>query len=303
MLRQALGDGAFCLSSGLIYPPGCYADVEELMALARELLPYGAFYETHMRDEGEGVVEALQEAIQVSRRSGAPLEVSHHKVIRKRGWQVHCKTTIALIHEARGRAWTSRRTSTPTGPPPPPWTATCPAGPLKAVGKVCWPGCRTRRPEPGSPGRPTPAMWAGGGTSTWPAATEKNQWTVGKSILEIAAVRGVDPADACFDLVLEERCRVGEINYGMCEEDIAYIMCQPYTMIGSDGNAVSLNYPGQPHPRWYGTFPRVIARYCRDRALLPGDGDFEDDRAPRRPPAAAGPGTHQARDLGRPGPL
>lgn len=72
LLRESLRDGAFCLSSGLIYPPGCYADAEELTALCRELLPYGAFYETHMRDEGEGVVEALQEALTVSRQSGRP---------------------------------------------------------------------------------------------------------------------------------------------------------------------------------------------------------------------------------------
>ena len=100
-------------------------------------------------------------------------------------------------------------------------------------------------------------------------ASEKNQWTVGKSITEIAAIRGVDPADACFDLIVEERCRVGEVNYGMCEEDIEYIMKQPYTMIGSDGNAVSMEYPGLPHPRWFGTFPRVISRYCRERKLFP----------------------------------
>ena len=75
--------------------------------------------------------------------------------------------------------------------------------------------------------------------------------------------------DACFDLIVEERCRVGEVNYGMCEEDIAYIMSQPYTMIGSDGEAASLDHGGQPHPRWYGTFPRVIARYCRERKLFP----------------------------------
>jgi N-acyl-D-amino-acid deacylase len=99
--------------------------------------------------------------------------------------------------------------------------------------------------------------------------SEKNQWAVGKSILEIAEIRGVPPVDACFDLIVEEHCRVGEVNYGMCEEDIEYIMKQPFTMIGSDGNAASLGYPGQPHPRWYGAFPRVIAKYCRCRHLFP----------------------------------
>jgi len=91
----------------------------------------------------------------------------------------------------------------------------------------------------------------------------------GQSIAEIAEIRGVDPADACFDLVVEEKCRVNEVVFGMCEDDIEYVMIQPYTMIGSDGEAASLDYVGQPHPRWFGTFPRVIAHYCRDRQLFP----------------------------------
>jgi N-acyl-D-amino-acid deacylase len=101
------------------------------------------------------------------------------------------------------------------------------------------------------------------------AESEKNAWTIGKSIAEIAEIRSVDPADACFDLIVEEKGRVNEVNYGMCEEDIEYIMSQRFTMIGSDGYAASMDYPGLPHPRWYGTFPRVIAHYCRDRRLFP----------------------------------
>lgn len=103
LLRGSLEDGAFAMSSGLIYPPGCYADTEELIELCKELVPYGAFYATHMRGEGEGVVESVKEAIAICERSGAPLEISHHKVIKKSVWQVHCKTTIALIDQARRR--------------------------------------------------------------------------------------------------------------------------------------------------------------------------------------------------------
>ena len=119
--------------------------------------------------------------------------------------------------------------------------------------------------------------------------SEKNRWTVGKSIEEIAAIRGVDPADACFDLIVEERGRVTEVNYGMCEEDIEYIMSQRFTMIGSDGEAASLDYPGQPHPRWFGTFPRVIAHYSRDRELFRWNG-IQDDRPAGCAARVAGPG-------------
>lgn len=83
LLREALEDGAFAMSTGLIYPPGCYADTEELAELCKELVPYGAFYATHMREEGEQVVEAVKEAIEICERSGAPLEISHHKVTQK----------------------------------------------------------------------------------------------------------------------------------------------------------------------------------------------------------------------------
>ena len=99
--------------------------------------------------------------------------------------------------------------------------------------------------------------------------TEENMWTVGKSIEEIARIRGVDPADACFDLVLEEKSHVDEINFGMCEEDVEYIMKNPNIMTGSDGKAVSFDCPGRPHPRFFGTFPRVISHYCRERKLFP----------------------------------
>ena len=99
--------------------------------------------------------------------------------------------------------------------------------------------------------------------------SEKNRWTVGKSIEEIAETEDKDPADVCFDLVLEERGRVDEINFGMCEADVEYIMKKPYIMTGSDGKSVSFDYPGKPHPRFFGTFPRVLSYYCRDRKLFP----------------------------------
>lgn len=270
LLRQALEDGAFCLSSGLIYPPGCYADTDELAELCKELVPYGAFYETHMRDEGEGVVDALKEALEISRRSGAPLQVAHHKVTRKSVWQVHCKTTIALIDQARRQGMDVKLDQYPYSASATTLDSNAPlwafeGGVESLLARLRDPETRKRINDEANASHV--GRW--GDIVVSYTGSEKNRWTVGKSILEIAEIRGVDPADACFDLILEEKCRVGEINYGMCEEDIEYIMQQPYTMIGSDGNAVSMEYEGQPHPRWFGTFPRVIAKYCRERKLFP----------------------------------
>lgn len=270
LLRRSLAEGAFSLSSGLIYPPGCYADTDELAELCRELVPYGAFYETHMRDEGEQVVEAVKEALEICKRSGVPLQIAHHKVTRRSGWQVHCKTTVALADQARREGldvtmdqYPYRASATSLDSNAPPWAFD--GGVEVLLSRLRDPETRKRinaEAEANHTGR-----W--GDIHISYVATEKNRWTVGRSIAEIAKIRGVAPADACFDLILEERCHVGEINYGMCEEDIEYIMKQPYTMIGSDGNAASLTCDGRPHPRWFGTFPRVIAKYCRERKLFP----------------------------------
>lgn len=91
----------------------------------------------------------------------------------------------------------------------------------------------------------------------------------GRSIPEIAERMGEEPADALIDIVIAENDRVGEISFGMCEEDIEHIMSKPYVMTGSDGGAMPLDEPGKPHPRNYGTFVRVLAHYCRERKLFP----------------------------------
>ena len=92
----------------------------------------------------------------------------------------------------------------------------------------------------------------------------------GKAVTDIVgALGGKDPADTCFDIVIAENDRVGEVNFGMCEEDIEYIMSQPFVMPGSDGEAMPLDAPGKPHPRNFGAFVRVLSRYSRDRGLFP----------------------------------
>ncbi|MBC8588549.1 N-acyl-D-amino-acid deacylase family protein, partial [Paratissierella segnis] len=101
LLRQAMDDGAYGMSSGLIYPPGCFSDVDEMTELVKELKSYSGFYATHMRDEATKTVEAVKEALEVCKRSGVPLEISHHKVTRKTHWELDCKTTVAMIEKAR----------------------------------------------------------------------------------------------------------------------------------------------------------------------------------------------------------
>ncbi len=270
LLRGALEDGAFCLSSGLIYPPGCYADTDELAELAGELIPYGAYYKTHMRNEGAQIVSALEEALEVCRRSGAPLQINHHKIINKDGWEFLCKTTIAMIQKARREGfdvtcdqYPYQASSTTLDSNLPQWAYE--GGVEALIHRLEDP--KTREEIKKQANASHVGRW--GDIYVSCAKSEKNRWTVGKSIEEIAKLENRDPADVCIDLIVDEKGRVNEVNYGMCEEDIEYIMSQPFTMIGSDGSSLPLDYEGQPHPRAYGTFPRVIAHYCRDRKLFP----------------------------------
>ncbi len=269
LLRASLEEGAFCMSSGLIYPPGCFADTEELTELCKELVPYGSFYETHMRNEGMGVVEALTEALTISKNSGAPLQVAHHKVTRKEGWRLLCFTTIAMIDKARRDGmdvqvdqYPYQATATSLDCNLPNWAF---EGGVEAM------LARLRDPQTRAKIK---AELEGPYTGRWDSIvvsyveSEANQKYVGKSIEEIGRMRGVSPTDAFLDILDEEDDKVNEVHYAMCEEDIEYIMRRPYVMIGSDGNAASFDYPGQPHPRFYGTFPRVIAHYCRERGLF-----------------------------------
>ena len=223
-----------------------------------------------MRNEGDQVVSALQEALQVCRVSGAPLQINHHKVIRKSGWQVHCKTTVAMIAQARRQGldvtvdqYPYCASSTSLDSNVPLWAFE--GGTQALIERLQDPFLRRKIKEETNLSHE--GRW--GDIFVSYAESERNQWAVGKSIEEIAQLKGCDPADACFDLIIEEHGRVNEVNYGMCEEDIVYIMKQPFTMIGSDGQAYPMDYPGQPHPRSYGTFPRVLGHYCRDLHLFP----------------------------------
>lgn len=223
-----------------------------------------------MRDEATKNVESLKEALSVATGACVPLQISHHKVIRKSHWRKDCKKTVAMIEQARARGidvtvdqYPYRASSTTLDSNVPSWAF---EGGMEAMfTRLQTPEIREKLKEESNASHV--GRW--GDIYIAYAESENNAWTIGKSIEEIAQIRGVDPADACFDLIVEERGRVTEVNYGMCEDDIEYIMGQRFTMVGSDGEAASLDYPGQPHPRWYGAFPRVIAHYGRDRSLFP----------------------------------
>lgn len=297
MARAAMEEGAFGISSGLIYPPGSYADTDELAEVVSAIAPYGGYYATHMRDEDDKLADSVKEALEIARRAGVPLQISHHKCLYKPDWRVSCKTTVAMIQQARRQGqdvtcdqYPYRATATTLSCNIPGWAFE--GGFDKVKERLAHPATRERiRQE-------VNACHDGRWDTLYVSfvQTEQNQWMCGKSIPEIAQAQGKSCADAMFDIIVEENDRVGEVHFAMCEEDIEFIMSQPFVMTGSDGEAMALNAPGKPHPRNYGAFPRILAHYCRKRKL------FSMEEAVRKltsmPAARAGIGN---RGLIRPG--
>lgn len=269
LVCQSMEEGAFGLSSGLIYPPGIFADVDELAEAASGVVPYGGFYCTHMRNENVRMISALEEALETARRSGAPLQVSHHKCTSKKDWQVSVKTSTAMIERARRQGmdvccdqYPYQATSTTITNNFPDWGFE--GGMDALLGRL-------KDPE-------TRAKLCAGADAThvnrwheiivsWTQCPE-DQWMCGLDLVEIGKRLNQAPVEALADLLIRADGIADEIHYGMCEEDIEYIMAKPYVMIGSDGKSYPLAQPGKPHPRNYGTFARVLGHYCRDRKVI-----------------------------------
>ena len=256
------------MSTGLIYPPGSFAGTEELIELARELPAYGAIYATHMRNEGPELIPAVKETLRIGRESGASVEISHHKETRRAFWHTAVHESVRLMKEARAagqEVWFDQypysASASSLDSNIPDWGFA--GGRDQLFARLRDPKTRAKLREESN------ANHVGRWHEIYVSYAAGRQEYEGKNIIEIAEALGKDPADACFDIVLETNGAAGEVNYGMCEDDIEYIMSQDFGMVCSDGEAKGLDFPGIPHPRNYGTFPRVIAHYCRERGLFP----------------------------------
>lgn len=282
LVDTAMQAGAMGLTTALIYPPGSYAETDELVELARVAAAHGGIYASHIRGEGAEVVEAVEEAIEIGERAGIPVEVFHLKVAYEPGWDSLMVEVGRTVEAARARgvdvaADVYPYTAGGTG-----LEATVPSwvhagGPDSLRARLRRPEVRERiRDElrTGSPGWWNIVEASGG----WDrivlvnARNDANAHLEGRSIADIAAERNVAPADAAWDLVLEGDGRVMAIYHMMSESDVETALRFPWTSIGSDAAAaLEVGAPdvlGLPHPRSYGTFPRVIRRYVLDREVL-----------------------------------
>jgi dihydroorotase/N-acyl-D-amino-acid deacylase len=270
LLEQAFDQGAVGFSSGLVYAPGTYARTEELISLCRSVARFGRPYCTHMRGESEMVVDSVREAIRTGQESGVPLHISHHKVAGRANWG-RTAETLPLIEDARGRGldvtldvYPYTAGSTILAAILPPWVQE--GGVDVMLERLRERAVRARISRELSEGltgwenKRQAAGWDGI-VIAWNPASPR---TEGRSIAELARSTDKDPADCAFDLLLEARGQVLIILHMMAEADVQRVLAYPHAMVGSDGIPV----PGKPHPRWAGSFARVLGRYVREQRVL-----------------------------------
>ena len=281
-LARAMEEGAFGLSSGLIYTPGRYASTEEIIELARIVAENGGFYATHMRSEGARLLEAIDEAIAIGERSGAPVLIHHLKASGKTNWG-KMKGAIERIESARARGvdvmasvYPYIASSTGLDQVLPNWVSE--GGTEAALARLSDPALRDSI-EAELSGRTQSGDWTLGTSAGGPSGiqisdilTDSLERYEGMRLDRIAGERAQSAAAAAIDLLIADSLRTAAIYFSMSEDDLVLALRQPWVMIGGDAGIRALDGPlstDQPHPRAFGTFPRVLCRYSREIGVFP----------------------------------
>jgi N-acyl-D-aspartate/D-glutamate deacylase len=269
-----MAGGAAGLATGLIYAPGSYATTEEIVAIARRAAAAGGFYASHIRGEGATLLDAVREAIRVGRDGGLPVQVSHIKAAGRPNWG-KVADALALIDAARAEgldvradAYPYTASSTTLRTLLPDWALEGGIEPM--LERLRDAGARKRIRAELTGDAETLARgldWDDIMIAYAPSRPDAQ----GRRLGEIARARGADPLDTAFDLILAEHGKGYMILFQLDEADLRRALGHPHVMIGSDGSSLAVDGElgaGKPHPRSYGTFPRVLARYVREQRLL-----------------------------------
>jgi N-acyl-D-amino-acid deacylase len=280
LVRQAMNEGAMGVGSSLMYAPASFAETDELVALVTEAGRCGGMYISHIRSEGDEIIDSIDELIEISRRSGAPAEIYHLKLAGRENWGRYADV-IRRIEAARagGLRITADMYTYPAGA-----TGLDAAMPLwvQAGGQEAWierlrdPAIRARvAAEMRRPGQGWENLFYGAGPEGMLLAQFRNpalRIYTGKTLAEVARMRGKSPEETAMDLVVEDNSRVGTIYFLMSEDNVRRQVQLPWMSFGSDAasqaaEGVFLN--AHPHPRTYGNFARLLGRYVRDERLVP----------------------------------
>lgn len=273
---QAMQDGAFGIASALIYPPGSYAGTKELIEVVRVIAPYGGVYISHIRSEGDRLLEAIDEAIEIGRQAHVPVEIYHLKAVSQQNWP---KMSLAIqkIDAARARGIDVQANMYPyvasgTGLTAclPDWTA----ADGKLFENLADPTLRLRllqemvKPDDTWESRCLQASPSG--VLLVGLRKPEHQKYVGKRLSEVAAAMGKPWPEAVLELLVAERQRIATIYFMLSEENLALQMKQPWIKFATDAGGSNPETDKSPvHPRTYGTFPRVLGKYTRDEGVMP----------------------------------
>ncbi len=273
-LIKALKNGAFGMSSGIAYPPGCYSSSSELKELCQIVKEYQGIYTTHMRDEADMVEAALKETIEIARDTGVALQISHIKTAGKKNWaKLPIIKGLLMNAKSSGVKLNCDRypyiaSSTDLDAIFPKWAYE--GGIDKEIKRLKDSAQRARiKEETAKNNDLNDEFWKSIVIST--VLHEKNRNLEGKNILEVSQERKNNPFDTACDLLIEEDARVDVLFFNMSESNLEEILKWDFVMIGSDSSIRSTNgilHDGKPHPRSYGTFSRVLAKFCREDSAL-----------------------------------
>jgi N-acyl-D-amino-acid deacylase len=270
--RRGMAEGALGLSTGLVYAPACFSKPDELAAIAVEVQKSGGILTCHMRSEGDGLLEAIEEIIGVASLAAIPLQISHLKTSGERNWP-KLAHALLLIEEARsgGLDVSCDRypyTASNTG-----LQAVLPTWALEGGQQE-----RVERLRDSAPrARIAQELTTHYAADYWSrlliseVTREEHRRYEGSRVAEAATLAAKAPIDFVLDLLIAERMQVDAIFFTMSEDNLDAILAKPYAMIGSDSGCRGHEGPlsrGRPHPRTFGTFPRVLGHYVRERRLL-----------------------------------
>ena len=282
LVRQAMEQGALGVASSLSGPPGSWIDTGTLVAMCEVVSQYGGIYSTHVRTEGHGVFEAVGEAIEIGRRARLPVDILHLKIAEHQLWG-RMPDLIAVIDRARSsgqqveaNVYPYRAGQNNLSSIIPPWAQE--GGTQAMLQRLKDPALRPRLESEilhGIPG----SNWYDHYTATgsWEGmllvslSNPDYKKFEGRRMSEVIQTLGRKPLDVLFELLEANQGSVPTVYFHHSEEDMLYALRQPFVSIGSDGTAVATEGPlarGNPHPRYYGTFPRVLGRYVREEKVL-----------------------------------
>jgi N-acyl-D-amino-acid deacylase len=276
-LAEALEAGAFGFSSGLVYPPSAYASTEELTVLARAMAGRGGLYFTHVRGESAMVEDSIAEAVRIGEEGGVGVQIAHVKVSGRENWP-KVDRVLRLLDQARARgvdvsgdAYPYHAGSTKMDNLLPAWAHD--GGTGRLLERIADPATRRRIIEECLvDGERWRTVSVGAlGFDEIRIATCSQPALEGLSLAQVARQRGLSPADAMLNLLVEDRAEVSMVAFSQSPDNVARVLAHPAIMVGSDSLGLTTGpgpHAGRPHPRMYGTFPRVLGEYTRDRKLF-----------------------------------